>query len=206
MYVIVGLGNPGREYENTRHNIGFITIDRLAEKYSIRVNRIKHKALVGSGYIDGEKVLLVKPQTYMNLSGESVREIVSYYKVPIENLLVIYDDLDIERGMVRVRSKGSAGTHNGMRSIIYQIRDENFPRIRIGIGDHRDDQRGLADYVIGGFTKEEVPIMEEAVKKACRATELYISKGIEIAMNRINKKAVIKKEKKEEVADQSKAD
>ena len=134
MFVVAGLGNPGRKYEKTRHNMGFWAVDRLAEKNDIKIKKIKHKALIGDGIISGEKVLLVKPQTYMNLSGESLREIVDYYNVDLSRLLVIYDDFDIEAGSLRIRKKGSAGSHNGMKSIINQLGSQDFPRIRVGIG------------------------------------------------------------------------
>ena len=137
MKVIVGLGNPGKEYENTKHNIGFLAIDRLAERFGINVKQIKHKALTGEGFAEGKKVMLVKPQTYMNLSGQSVREVLSYYKVESEDFIVIYDDIDIPIGTLRLRAKGSAGTHNGMKSIIYDLKDDGFPRVRVGIGGER---------------------------------------------------------------------
>ena len=186
MYIIVGLGNPGRRYENTRHNLGFITIDFLARENGIKVNMIKHKALVGEGVISGQKVLLVKPQTYMNLSGESVREIIGYYKIDIENLLVIFDDIDLPAGQLRIRKKGSAGTHNGMRSIIYQIQTDLFPRVRIGIGGDR--KIGLIAHVIGGFKKEEKAVMEDAVTRAAKAVGLILLEGIEKAMSEYNVK------------------
>ncbi|WP_324822596.1 aminoacyl-tRNA hydrolase [Sinanaerobacter sp. ZZT-01] len=186
MYIIVGLGNPGKQYENTRHNIGFITIEQLAQKHGISVTKLKHKALVGEGRISDQKVLLVKPQTYMNLSGNSVREIIEYYKEDITNLVVIYDDIDIPTGTVRIRKKGSAGTHNGMRSILYDIQSDQFPRIRIGIGGER--KMPLDRYVIGGFTKEEKPLMEEAVITAVQAVECMLQKGIDKAMNEYNVK------------------
>ncbi|MEA4989091.1 MAG: aminoacyl-tRNA hydrolase [Anaerovorax sp.] len=186
MYIIVGLGNPGKQYENTRHNIGFITIEQLAEKHGISVTKIKHKALVGEGRISDQKVLLVKPQTFMNLSGNSVREILEYYKEDVANLVVIYDDIDIPAGAVRIRKKGSAGTHNGMRSILYDIKSDQFPRIRIGIGGER--KMPLDRYVLGGFTKEEKPLMEEAVMTAVQAVECMLQKGIEKAMNEYNVK------------------
>ena len=129
MYVIAGLGNPGKKYENTRHNMGFITIDQLAEKHNIKTDKLKFKALVGEGRIAGQKVLLVKPQTYMNLSGESIREVMNFYKLEPENLIVIYDDIDIEAGTLRIRKFGSAGTHNGMKSVVYQLQSDRFPRI-----------------------------------------------------------------------------
>jgi len=184
MYIITGLGNPGKRYENTRHNLGFITIDYLARENNIKVNKIKHKALVGEGTISGHKVLLVKPQTYMNLSGESVREVVEYYKIDAEDLLVIYDDIDLPAGQLRIRKKGSAGTHNGMRSIIYQIQTDMFPRLRIGIGTDR--KTGLIGHVIGGFKKEERRIMEDAVERAAKAVELILSEGVERAMAEYN--------------------
>lgn len=184
MYIIVGLGNPGKKYENTRHNMGFITLDLLAEKFDIKINKIKFKALVGEGFISGHKVLLVKPQTYMNLSGNSVREVMSFYKEDIENLIVIYDDLDTPLGSIRVRKKGSAGTHNGMRSVIYDLQDDNFPRIRIGIGQERKGD--LVDFVIGGFTKAEVPLLEDACTRAAGAAACIVEKGVEKAMNEYN--------------------
>lgn len=195
MYIIVGLGNPGKQYENTRHNIGFITVGQLAEKHAISVTKIKHKALVGEGKISDQKVLLVKPQTFMNLSGNSVREILEYYKEDVANLVVIYDDVDIPAGTVRIRKKGSAGTHNGMRSIIYDIQSDQFPRIRIGIGGDR--KMALDRYVLGGFTKEEKPLMEEAVNVAVRAVECMLQKGIEKAMNEYNVKPPKEGEQKE---------
>ena len=155
MFIIIGLGNPGRRYENTRHNIGFITVDQLAEKHGIRINKIKHKALVGEGIISGHKVLLVKPQTYMNLSGQSVREVVAYYKPKLSNLIVVYDDVDLPMGRIRIRPSGSAGTHNGMRSIIYDIQRDDFPRVRIGIGGER--KMRLADYVTVNVSSPNTP-------------------------------------------------
>lgn len=184
MYIIAGLGNPGKQYENTRHNIGFIAMDLLAERNDIKINKIKHKALVGEGRISGQKVLLVKPQTYMNLSGQSLREIMAYYKEDIENLLVIYDDIDIPTGAVRIRKKGSAGTHNGMRSIVYDLQSDQFPRIRIGIG--RDRKSDLKNFVIGGFSKEEKEPLEKAVERAVLAAECMVEKGIDKAMNEYN--------------------
>lgn len=197
MYVIAGLGNPGKKYENTRHNMGFITVDQLAEKHDIKVDKLKFKALVGEGRIAGQKVLLVKPQTYMNLSGESIREVMHFYKLEPENLIVIYDDIDIELGALRIRKFGSAGTHNGMKSVVYQLQSDRFPRIRIGIGSQKKGD--LVDFVIGGFSKEEVPVLEETVTKAVGAIECILESDVDIAMNRFNtKKAKPKKEKDEE--------
>ena len=184
MYVVAGLGNPGRRYENTRHNLGFIAVDLLAQKHGIKLNKIKHKALIGEGVVAGRNVLLVKPQTYMNLSGESIREVIEYYKIDIENLLIIYDDIDIPEGQIRIRRKGSAGTHNGMRSIIYQIQDDQFPRVRIGIGGSR--KKGLVHFVTSGFGKEEKEIMENAVTMAVLSVEAFLELGIDKAMTLYN--------------------
>ncbi len=184
MYIIVGLGNPGKQYDHTRHNIGFITVDYLAGQHHIKINKIKHKAIVGEGLIKGEKVLLVKPQTFMNLSGQSVREIINYYKIEPDKLIVIYDDVDLETGKIRIRKKGSAGTHNGMRSIIYDIQSDLFPRIRIGVG--RDDRIELSSYVLSKFKKEEIDSIEKAVIDSAKAVEALIEHGIDNAMNEYN--------------------
>ena len=199
MYVICGLGNPGKKYENTRHNMGFITIDQLAEKHDIKVDRVKFKALVGEGRIAGQRVLLVKPQTYMNLSGESVQEVMHFYKLDPEELIVIYDDLDLEVGALRLRKFGSAGTHNGMRSVVQHLNSDRFPRIRLGIG--ANGKRDIIDHVIGGFTKEEVPVLREAVTKAVAAIECMLGEGIDRAMSQYNSK---KKSKKAEKKDEEK--
>ncbi|WP_312650847.1 aminoacyl-tRNA hydrolase [Aminipila sp.] len=193
MYIIVGLGNPGKKYENTRHNIGFITLDYLADRHGIKITKIKHKALVGEGNISGQKVLLVKPQTYMNLSGNSVREVMEYYKADIENLLVIYDDIDIPSGSVRIRKKGSAGTHNGMRSVVYDLQSDQFPRIRIGMGNNKSAD--LKDFVVGGFSKGEKEIFERAVLHTADAIECFLQFGIDKAMNEYNTKGVVGEEK-----------
>ena len=184
MYIIAGLGNPGKKYENTRHNMGCTAIDLLAEKFGIKVNKLRFKALTGEGRIAGQKVLLIKPQTYMNLSGESVRMALDYYKEPPENLIVIYDDIDIPTGSIRIRKKGSAGTHNGMRNILYQIQSEDFPRIRVGIGSGKKDD--LISYVIGGVTKGEKELLEDSLTRAADAAACIVEKGIEKAMNEYN--------------------
>jgi len=186
MYIIVGLGNPGRKYENTRHNIGFMTVDYLANKNNIKVNKIKHKALIGEGMIGGKKVMIAKPQTFMNLSGRSVREIMEYYKEESQNLIVIYDDIDIEAGTIRIRKRGSAGTHNGMRSIIYDLVTDDFPRIRIGIGKNVNENLQLSDYVLQNFVNEEKEVMRNVVKTACAAVETLIIDSIDKAMNEYN--------------------
>ena len=184
MYIIVGLGNPGKKYENTRHNMGFIAVDLLAEKYGIKVDKIKFKALVGEGRIAGQKVLLVKPQTYMNLSGQSVMEVMNFYKEDIENLIVIYDDIDIPTGTIRLRKKGSAGTHNGMRNIVYLLQEDGFPRIRVGIGS--ESKVDLIHYVTSGVTKKEKDLLEDALTRAADAAACIVEKGIEEAMNEYN--------------------
>lgn len=184
MMVIIGLGNPGKKYEKTRHNMGFITVDLLSEAMSIPVNRLRFKALTGEGMFQGQKVLLVKPQTYMNLSGQSVREIMDFYKLSPNQILLIYDDIDIPRGTIRIRKKGSAGTHNGMRSVIPAVGSEDFPRIRIGIGGER--KLHIRDFVTGGFSKEEKEALLEASRRAAQAAQCILADGIDRAMNEYN--------------------
>ena len=184
MYVIAGLGNPGRKYENTRHNMGFLAVDRLAEKHGIKVGKNMQKALIGDGNISGQRVLLVKPQTYMNLSGESLREVMDYYNVDIGNLIVIYDDLDLETGALRIRKKGSAGSHNGMKSVVGQLQSQDFPRIRIGIG--KSGGLDWKDFVTGKVGKQERDVLAEAIARAADAAECIIDRGIDRAMNEYN--------------------
>jgi PTH1 family peptidyl-tRNA hydrolase len=185
MYVIVGLGNPGREYENTKHNLGFITVDLLAERHGIQVVKIKHKALTGDGIIRGEKAKLVKPQTFMNLSGESVSRVTGYFGVEPGKLIVIYDDVDIPMGSVRIRAGGSAGTHNGMKSVIYHLGYDDFPRVRIGIGADRGEIP-LYGWVTSGFSGEHMDAVRDAVVRAADAVEGIIGDGVTAAMNRYN--------------------
>lgn len=186
MKIIAGLGNPTKEYEGTRHNIGFSVIDKLADKYNISMNEKKHKAICGKGMIEGEKVILLKPQTYMNLSGESVVDAVNFYKVdPEEDVIIIYDDIDLDVGKLRIRTKGSAGGHNGMKNIIAHLGTQVFPRIRVGVGAKPKDW-DLADYVLGRFPKEELPEIEAGRETACEAVKIIVSQGTEAAMNRIN--------------------
>lgn len=188
MFVIAGLGNPTKKYEKTRHNIGFDTIDYLAEKYGIAVDTKKHKALVGTGVIEGTKVLLVKPQTFMNLSGESIREVLDFYKLdPEEDFLVIFDDISLEPGNIRIRKKGSAGGHNGIKNIIAHTGTQNFPRIKVGVGE-KPAGYDLADYVLGHFSTEERKAVEEAIVHAADAVGMMINGQIEAAMNQYNKK------------------
>jgi len=185
VYIVVGLGNPGAEYASTRHNVGFIVIDLLAEKYGIEIKKIKHKAVIGEGFIGGEKVILAKPQTYMNLSGESLLDLYNWYKVDSSHIILIYDDIDLDIGVLRIRPRGSAGTHNGMRSVIYHLQTEEFPRIRIGVGSPSDNW-DLKDYVLSSFSPEELPLIEEACKRAVKGVELIISEGVTAAMNQCN--------------------
>ncbi len=199
MYVVVGLGNPGKKYENTRHNMGFMTIDTLAEKYDIRVNKIKFKALVGEGRIAGHKVILAKPQTYMNLSGEAVREIMDFYKIEPQELIVIYDDIDIPTGTIRIRKKGSSGTHNGMRNILYHIKREDFPRIRVGIGSGKHEN--LINYVTGGVSREEKALLGESIIKASEGAACIIEKGIDRAMNEYNVRLQKERKSKEQLCE-----
>lgn len=178
MYVVVGLGNPGKKYERTRHNAGFDAVELLAARHNIRLTKLKCKALIGEGTIGGERVALAQPQTFMNLSGESVRELVSWYKIDLSRLIVVYDDCDLPFGKLRVREKGSAGTHNGMRSIIYQLARDDFPRVRVGIG-RQPEGWDLADYVLSGYhTEEERKIAYDALVKAGEAVEKIILEGV----------------------------
>ena len=189
MYLIVGLGNPEADYSKTRHNMGFNVINKLSEKYGIEVNKSKFKGLVGNGIMEGEKVVFLKPQTFMNLSGESVIEAMNFYKISPEELVVIYDDIDIEPGVIRIRRNGSAGTHNGMRSIVEHIKTEAFPRIRVGIGKpqgHMD----MISHVIGHIPEEEVKLLDEGVELAKNAVIETVKNSIDSAMNKFNKKAL----------------
>jgi PTH1 family peptidyl-tRNA hydrolase len=206
-YIIVGLGNPGKRYENTKHNMGFLALDLLAERNGIKINRLKHRALCGDGAVAGRKVILVKPQTYMNLSGESVRAVMEYYKAPPSALLVIYDDIDIPLGDIRIRKKGSAGSHNGMRSIVGNLGYDDFPRIRLGIGDgERARGDSLAGYVLGGFRKGQVSAIEDAISRAALAAECLLADGADAAMNRYNARAEKKGEKPAGGADAEKGE
>ena len=171
MTVIAGLGNPGKEYDKTKHNVGFWVIDQLAKEYNIDVTKFKHKALIGDGVIAGKKVLLVKPQTYMNLSGESIREILKFYKIPIEQFYVIYDDTSLPLSSVRIREKGSAGGHNGIKNIIAHLNTDAFIRIKVGIGE-KPNGWDLADYVLAKFSKDDEPLILSGVDKACHAIEI----------------------------------
>ena len=183
MFLIVGLGNPGREYENTRHNIGFAAMDVLAEKYNIDINRTKFKGEYGEGFINGNKVILLKPYTFMNLSGESVREAIDFYKLTEEQVLIIYDDISLELGRLRIREKGSAGGHNGIKSIINHMGTDVFTRIKIGVGAPKGD---LVNHVLGKFSKDEVNILKQTLDAVTEETADIIDNGAKEAMNKFN--------------------
>lgn len=188
MYIIAGLGNPKKEYFNTRHNIGFDVIEKIAEQENISILERKHKALIGKGYIGGQKVILAKPQTFMNLSGESVRELVDYYKVDAASeLIVISDDVSLDVGQLRIRKKGSAGGHNGLKNIISLLGHDTFIRLRMGVGEK---PRGydLADYVLGHFDQKERAVIDEAVGHAADAVRMIIRENADMAMNHFNGK------------------
>ena len=187
MLIIAGLGNPGKEYENTRHNAGFMVMDALAEKIGADISEKKHKALCGKGVIGGEKVILMKPQTYMNSSGESIRAAADYYKVDPEDILIVYDYISLAPGQLRIRAKGSAGGHNGIKSIIAHLGTQEFPRVKVGVGE-KPKGYDLADYVLGHFTKEEQAIFAERFDEVYDAVQLIVMGDITEAMNRHNKK------------------
>lgn len=188
MYIIVGLGNPGRKYDGTKHNVGFDVIDRLVDEHGIPSSGISLKAMVGKGMIAGQKVLLAKPMTYMNLSGEAVRALVDYYKVdPEQELVVIYDDISLEPGQIRVRKKGSAGGHNGVKSIISQLGTQVFKRVKVGIGE-KPEGYDLADYVLGHFSFSDRILMEETFDRAARAAADLVTRPAEEVMNEYNRK------------------
>ena len=185
-YLIVGLGNPGRQYESTRHNAGFICIDILAEKYGIKINKLKFKSLMGEGRIEGKRCLLLKPQTFMNLSGEAVRDAVEFYKIPTENVIVICDDISLEPGKMRIRRKGSHGGQNGMRNIIYHLKDDNFPRIKIGIGAKPNPEYDLADWVLSRFSQSEAKLIKQVADDTVSAIEYMVKGDIDKAMSNYN--------------------
>lgn len=188
MFIVAGLGNPSKEYDKTRHNVGFDTVDHLAGKYGITIGEKKHKALAGKGIIAGEKVVLLKPQTFMNLSGESIRAALDFYKADeTTQLIVIYDDISLPPGQLRIRKKGSAGGHNGIKNIISHLGHDHFMRIKIGVGE-KPAGYDLAAYVLGRFSAAEREIMEEAFEKASDAVEVMITEGPDAAMNLFNKK------------------
>ncbi len=185
MYIIAGLGNPGTRYQSTRHNTGFYVLDLFARAHGIKINKTKHKALLGEGRIGSEKVVLAKPRTFMNQSGESILLLKQWYHTEEDHILVIYDDIDLDPGVLRIRASGSAGTHNGMRSVLHYLQTENFPRIRIGIGRPPADW-DLADYVLSRFPEEEAGLVKEACDRAVKGVECILTQGTETAMSRYN--------------------
>ncbi len=192
MFIIIGLGNPTKQYEGTRHNVGFDVIDALADKYNIAVDTRKHRAYIGKGIIDGRKVILAKPQTFMNLSGESVSSLAEFYKIDEEHeLIIIYDDVSLDVGQLRIRKKGSAGGHNGVKSIIGHLGTQSFLRIKVGVGE-KPRQYDLADYVLGHFSKGERDLMNEGYDRCINAIEQIVSGNVESAMNEFNKKVKAK--------------
>ena len=187
MKLIAGLGNPTDKYAGTRHNVGFEVIDRIADEYGIGLDTIKNKGMYGKGKIDGKTVILLKPMTFMNLSGESVSAVAAYYKIAPEDIIVIYDDINLDVGRLRVRQKGSAGGHNGIKNIIAHLHTEEFARVRVGVG-MKPPKMDLADYVLSRFSKEEQEIMDEGYERAVKAAVLMINDEIERAMNDYNGK------------------
>ena len=185
MYLIVGLGNPENEYANTRHNMGFDVINQITKTTNIKVLKSKFRALYGMGEINGKKVVLVKPQTYMNLSGESIIQFKKFYKISNKNIIVVYDDIDLEIGNIRIKPKGSSGTHNGMKSVIANLKTEDFIRVRVGIGKP-ENKEDIINYVIGPIPKREKEILEKSVEKASQAILEILENGIDIAMNKFN--------------------
>lgn len=185
MYIIAGLGNPGKEYMGTRHNVGFSCIDELADQYNISVDTGKHKGLIGKGIINGEKVLLVKPMTYMNHSGECIREVMDYYKADLDDLLVIFDDISLNPGKLRIRAKGSAGGHNGIKSIIAHLGSDQFKRIKFGVGN-KPKGWDLADWVLSRFPSNQFDDLRTGNENACKAVACILSEGVESAMNKFN--------------------
>lgn len=185
MYLIVGLGNPEEDYSKTRHNMGFNAVNKIATQYGIEISKKKFDGLYGEGIIENQKVILLKPQTYMNLSGKSIAQVVNFYKIPLENICVIYDDMDVMPGQIKIRKKGGAGSHNGMKSVIEELQNEDFARIRVGIGkpEFKDD---MINYVIGAISEEEQKNLDEGVTKAKEAMIEILKNGIDKAMNEFN--------------------
>ena len=188
MYIIAGLGNPGKEYTGTRHNMGYEALDAVASKFDININRERFRGMFGEGRIGGEKVFLVKPLTYMNLSGECLREFAEFYKVPPENIIVIFDDISLPVGALRIRPKGSAGGQNGVKSIITMMGSEQFPRIKVGVGAKPHPDYDLADWVLSNVTEEELPAMNDAVERAVLAVSELIANGVPAATQKYNGK------------------
>lgn len=185
MYLIIGLGNPGIEYEKTRHNMGFQTIDIISKKYNINLTRQKFEGIYGEGFVEKQKIMLLKPQTYMNLSGKCISQFVQFYKIPWENILIIYDDMDILPGTIKIRKQGGPGSHNGMKSVVQELNCKEFPRIRIGIGKPENKEE-MVSYVIGKVEKEEWNVLEKGIETAAKAINDYLINGIDYTMNTYN--------------------
>ena len=185
-FLIVGLGNPGRQYELTRHNAGFLFADLLADKNNTKTNKIQFKATTATVELGGHRCLLMKPQTFMNNSGEAVKQAASFYKIPPEKIIVVFDDISLPCGKLRIRRKGSAGGHNGIKSIIYHLNSDNFPRIKLGVGEKPHPDYELADWVLSNFKKDEIPLLKEAAESACNAAELMVNGDTDKAMSNFN--------------------
>ncbi len=185
-YIIVGLGNPGKKYELTRHNAGFLFADLLADKQNEKINKIQFKSVICTVELGGCRCLLMKPQTMMNNSGEAVRQAAAFYKIPPEKIIVVFDDISLPCGKLRIRRKGSAGGHNGIKSIIYHLNSDNFPRIKLGVGEKPHPDYDLADWVLSNFKKDEIPLLRQAAENACDAAELMIKGDTDGAMSKFN--------------------
>ncbi len=185
-YLVVGLGNPGRKYETTRHNAGFLFVENMENELNFSVKKLKFHSLIGDVKIENKKILVMKPQTTMNNSGTAVKECAAFYKIPVENIIVVYDDISLDPGLLRIRRKGSAGGHNGIKSIIAQLGSENFPRIKLGVGKKPHPEYDLADWVLSNFPKNDIPLMREALDNGLEALKLMIKGDTEGAMSKYN--------------------
>lgn len=185
-FIVAGLGNPGKQYTLTRHNSGFLCVDMLAEKLGFKIDRLKYKSLLGDTVINGHRCIVMKPQTFMNNSGEAIRDCAAFYKIPPEKIIVIYDDTTLDVGRLRIRRKGTDGGHNGIKSIIYHLNSDNFPRIKIGVGKKPHPDYDLKDWVLAEFKKDELSRLEEVLEKACGAIDLMVDGAIDEAMNKFN--------------------
>ena len=185
-WLVVCLGNPGKQYENTRHNIGFMTADEIERRSGVKINKLRYRALTGEVKLSGERVLVMKPQTYMNLSGEAVKLAGAFYKIPPENVIVISDDVSLPLGKLRIRANGSAGGHNGLKNIIQHLGTDAFPRIKVGVGAPEHPEHEMVDWVIGNFTPAEKKVVADAVGRAADAVECLIAKGVSEAQNKFN--------------------
>ena len=189
MFCLIGLGNPGRKYLQTRHNAGFLVVDRIAEEVNIKLDQKGFQAVYGKGQLNGEQVLLVKPQTFMNLSGDAVGPLIRYYRIPLERVLIIYDDLDLQLGAIRIRLSGSAGGHNGLSSVLKAIGDQAVPRLRVGIG--RPAEEKVVNYVLTTFTGSDLDEFKASIIRAAQAGIVFVTEGAQTAMNRFNRNPTI---------------